>query len=178
MPPDRNDRLEVLLDKQEITECILRFARGVDRHDTEIARSAYHEDARDDHAMFIGSGYDLVDWAEGLHSEHFRSHLHYVSNILIELDGDEAHAESYAIRVGVFKDSAGHSISGGRYLDRLERRDGVWGIVDRLLIIEWDEHLDEIAPLVHEFSQDRRDPSYRRPLRVERERRGEGAVGK
>ena len=169
---DRDARIDRLLDKQEITECILRFARGVDRHDAELARSAYHEGARDDHAMFVGSGAEVVEWADGLHDQHFRSHQHYVANVLIELDGDEAHAESYVIRVGGAKDSHGHTLGGGRYLDRLERRDGEWRIVDRVLIIEWDDDFGPVADASLASSQDREDPSYTRPLRVERQSDG------
>jgi SnoaL-like protein len=165
---DRDARIAELLDKQEITECILRFARGVDRHDAELARSVYHDGARDDHAMFVGSGEELVEWADELHDQLFRGHQHYVSNVLIELEGDQAHAESYVIRVAGKKDSHEHALGGGRYLDRLERRDGEWRIVDRVLVIEWDDEYEAIAGLSLAFSQDRGDPSYARPLRVER----------
>ena len=57
MSTERDPAVQALLDKQEIAECITRLTRGMDRHDVELARSAMHPDARDDHALFIGSGY-------------------------------------------------------------------------------------------------------------------------
>ena len=56
---DREARIDALLDKQEISECILRFSRGIDRHDIEVARSAFHDDARDDHGVYIGTGHGV-----------------------------------------------------------------------------------------------------------------------
>ena len=93
--PSLDDRLRELLDKQEIQECLLRYCRGIDRHDTELARSAYHDDALDDHGTYVGSGYGLVDWANHFHDQVWVRHQHYITNTLIELDGDTAHAETY-----------------------------------------------------------------------------------
>ena len=38
-------RLEQLLDRQEILDCLLRFCRGMDRFDRELFLSAFHSDA-------------------------------------------------------------------------------------------------------------------------------------
>lgn len=169
--PSGDQRIAALLDKQEIEECIKRVARGLDRHDTELARSGFHPDGRDDHALFIGSAYDMVDWANAFHSAGLRSHLHLLTNILIELDGDEAHAETYVTVVGVAKDWS-HTAGGGRYLDRLERRENRWGIVDRVTTVEWwtdPEATKQNVAISINGRQDRTDLSYTRPLRVTRE---------
>lgn len=158
-----------LRDRQEIGECLRRYCRGLDRHDAELAKSAYHDDARDDHAFFVGSGFGLVEWAEERHS-YLRSHLHYIANESIELDGDVAHVETYILFAGVPRDSEETILGGGRYVDRLERRDGRWGIVDRICLVEWGYEGTLAARLAAGIpaSQDRHDPSYRRPLRVDR----------
>ena len=36
-------------------------------------------------------------------------------------------------------------VSGGRYIDRLERRDGRWAIVARVCLVEWQSEADVIA---------------------------------
>jgi SnoaL-like domain len=100
--PD-DQRIAELLDKQEIEECIKRVARGLDRHDTELARSGFHPHARDDHALFIGSAMDMINWANEFHDAGLKSHQHLLTNILIDLHGDEAHAETYVTVVGVAK---------------------------------------------------------------------------
>ena len=59
---DRDDKVQALLDRQEIVDCVLRYARGTDRHDTEILESAYHSDAVIDMGPFVGSPADLARW--------------------------------------------------------------------------------------------------------------------
>jgi hypothetical protein len=158
-----------LLDKQEIAECITRLARATDRHDVELGSNSYHEDARDDHAIYIGLGRDLMEWNNSYHDATLSAHQHQISNMLIELDGDEAHAETYVTLVAVGKDTSVLSMGGGRYLDRLERRDSRWAITDRVLTIEWwndPETLKALGQLSHPVSQDRSDLSYARPIRT------------
>jgi hypothetical protein len=66
--------------------------------------------------------------------------------------------------------------SGGRYIDRLERRDGRWAIVDRVCLVEF---MDESQSLLTEEAiaavagartphHDKSDASYDRPLAAAR----------
>ena len=48
--------------------------------------------------------------------------------VLYEIDGDVAHAETYWFYGAKNRDGS-NWLAGGRYLDRLERRDGAWRIV-------------------------------------------------
>jgi SnoaL-like domain len=50
-----------LLDRQAILDCIHRYTRGMDRHDKEMALSAYHPDAIDDHGLYCGVAKDFID---------------------------------------------------------------------------------------------------------------------
>jgi hypothetical protein len=67
-------------------------------------------------------------------------------------------------------------IVAGRYIDRLERRNGKWGIVTRACLVEWN---GELAPaqtaidpeLFLHGTWDRTDFSYHRPLHLSRPRR-------
>jgi hypothetical protein len=101
------------------------------------------------------------------------NYQHHVTNQLVDLDGDVAHAESYFFANLVRPDQR-IDLSGGRYLDRLEKRDGEWGIVDRITIVEWAATIpaDQAgwlpADLFTSSSHDKSDPSYRRPLKVTR----------
>jgi len=63
-----------------------------------------------------------------------------MTNLLIELDGDAATAESYCITFARIKAGGGyyHSFVGARMIDRLERRDGRWGIAHRQLVWDWN----------------------------------------
>jgi hypothetical protein len=170
---DRVARLEA---RAEIFDCVQRYARGIDRHDRPLLRSAYHDDAVDDHVGFVGPVDDFIDWALAYHSTQTR-HQHYLLNHTADVDGDEAHAETYYLFVGTDREPANHmTISGGRYIDRLERRDGRWAIVDRVCIAEWiadttNQISDEVLALltgVRGAARDRSDPSYLRPLTATR----------
>jgi len=170
--------LRELIDRQAIADCIHRYTRGMDRHDKELALSAYHPDAIDDHGLYCGVAKDFIDWACWFHDQYQTLHHHYVTNHSVELDGDTAHAETYWLFVGVNKDPA-HPLmmSGGRYIDRFERRQGKWGIAARSCIIEWQGDLAKVdAP--QEFAAaavaagvpawNRSDISYERPFNVKR----------
>jgi SnoaL-like domain len=171
VPMTRDERLDDLLDRQEITDCLRRIARGMDRHDAELALSGFHQGARDDHALFIGAAGDMLAWAEAFHDTSFATHQHFLAPTMIEIDGDEAHCETYVMVVGAAKEGGTLIMGGGRYVDRLERRDGRWGVVDRVTTVEWWSDpavLESVAELVHPFSQSREDISYRRPVRADR----------
>jgi hypothetical protein len=175
---DGHDERRVLeqLDRAEILDCVTRYARGMDRLDRELARSAYHEGAIDDHVGFVGGVDEFLDWAFSYHGGQVR-HQHYVTNHFVELDGDEAHAETYYMFVGTERDpSSALTVFGGRYIDRFERRDGKWGIVVRLCLVEWATDPHSLLPAeaadmlaaTGTLARDATDSSYERPLRPRR----------
>lgn len=167
------EKIARLEDRAAIHDCMQRYARGMDRRDRELLRSAYHDDAVDDHVGFIGEVDDFIDWAFAYHSTQTR-YQHYLLNHSVELNGGEAHAETYYLFVGTDREPANHvTVSGGRYVDRLERRDGRWAIVDRVCVVEWnaestslitDEVIAMMAGSMKVARQDTTDPSYDRPL--------------
>lgn len=55
--------IDVLLAKQAIAELVCRIARGVDRRDPELIRSAFHEDGTDDHGAYRGPAAGFAEWA-------------------------------------------------------------------------------------------------------------------
>jgi hypothetical protein len=166
-----NERLRRLLDKEDIRETFLKYTRGIDRHDDDLAAEAYHDDANDDHGTFIGSPRDLFKHAKALHKSLWVGHHHYVTNQTIDLDGDVAHVETY-LMVAAKRSDGTIDLSGGRYVDRFDRRDGRWAITERICMPEWGGELVRqdfsIGDLFIQGSWDRGDPSYQRPLRVTR----------
>src|SRR5690606_29336609 len=89
--------LRELADKQAITEVIYRYCRGLDRLDWPTLSSVYHPDAIEDRgeALFVGPAEDLARAALKSLTEAYVVSQHLIGNILIELDGDTAFAESY-----------------------------------------------------------------------------------
>jgi hypothetical protein len=171
---DEASRMRDLLDRDEILQCLHRYTRGMDRHDRDLARSAYHDDAIDVHGSRAFALDDFLDWAFAYHAEQSH-HQHYLMNPTIEVRGDTAHAGTYYLFVGRYADPERPlTVAGGRYVDRLERRDGRWAIAKRVCTAEWrtaprsrvpDRGTPEVTPPVV-VSQERDDVSYARPLDV------------
>jgi ketosteroid isomerase-like protein len=165
-------RLQELLDRQAIRDCVHRYARGLDRHDDEMVASAYHEDAIDHHGDFLGSPADFISWANELHEADWILHHHHLTTHTAEISGDTAHAETYCIGTFLRAGEAVVDMAGGRYIDRLERREGEWRIVAREVVIEWACAADVAASRFDagafpDGTWDRTDPSYRRPLTID-----------
>jgi hypothetical protein len=159
-----------LKDRAEIEDCIQRYCRGADRLDRELLLSAYHEGATDDRgAAFTGSPAQFVDWLFP-QLGNLDGTAHVVCNTLSEIDGDTAHAESYVIfevwRHARDGQEGFASMGTARYLDRLERRDGVWGIVHRECPMDVTFRAQIGPPLSGAIlgARDRADRAYARPL--------------
>jgi hypothetical protein len=165
--------LRALLDKEAIREASLRYTRGIDRHDDEIASRAYHPDATDDHGFYIGDALGFIKRAGEVHARTFDVHHHYTMNQTIELDGDTAHVETYFL-TALRRKSGPIDLVGGRYVDRFERREGQWRIGHRTCLVEWRGELPPTSEvdttLFAKGSWDQTDHSYRRPIDLERER--------
>jgi hypothetical protein len=167
------ERITHLEDRAAIQDCMQRYARGMDRRDRELLRSAYHDGAVDDHVGFIGEVDAFIDWAFAYHSTQAR-YQHYLLNHSVELNGDEAHAETYYLFVGTDREPANHmTVSGGRYVDRLgaprrtvgDRRPCLCRGVEReSTSLITDEVIAMMAGSMKVARHDRTDPSYDRPL--------------
>jgi hypothetical protein len=71
--------------------------------------------------------------------------MHCLSNMRIELKGDVAACQTYVVATHLKTTEAGDPVVvwfGGRYLDRLERRAGVWKIAYRRVLCDWDLQVD------------------------------------
>ena len=171
----RLEALDEILAREEIRQCLLRYTRGVDRHDTAMVASAYHEDALDDHTGYIGLGTGVGAYANASHDALWEAHQHYITNVSIELDGDTAHVECYFIVVGRRKQNTATDLHGGRYVDRFEKRGGRWAIAARVVVYEWCGRAEEASAQLESFptgTHDRSDLSFKRPLEVTRKQTG------
>jgi len=156
--------LEAIADRQAITDLIHRYCRSVDRLDPSLGHSIWHEDGYADYGadVYRGPGRGVIDHICAQHRRALH-HSHQVSNITIELDGDRAASESYVtatLRVRRGDQLLQMSIW-GRYVDQWSRRDGRWGLDERISIRDFDE-VREVTPMLdHDVGRrDRSDPSY------------------
>ncbi|MEO5597056.1 MAG: nuclear transport factor 2 family protein [Novosphingobium sp.] len=170
--PDLLQFLKESRDRQQITDCLLRYTRGVDRHDAALMRSAYHDDACDEHGVAKGSPVEFCDWAISYHAANQNQHHHIITNTSIDLAGDTAHGETYYMFWGDNREGPA-TLSFGRYIDRFERRAGKWAIAHRVCInqqttalgeLEMPEEWVAIMKSTGPSRRDKDDLSYDRPL--------------
>jgi hypothetical protein len=161
-----------LKDRTAVLDCIARHARGCDRHDVDLVTAAYHDDAIDEHGSTANTGPTYGEWANASHAATSEVHTHNITTHSCQIDGDTAHAESYVIVVLLGRDGRTAQLISGRYLDRLERRDGEWRIALRRSTVEVMFTADASVLQSSSFKEqgypkgtrDRRDLSYERPL--------------
>lgn len=163
--------IEDVVAEAEIRDVHLRYCRANDRRDEDLMRSCFHPDAivelhKDlDVEAFIAFGRHIL----GLYTQTW----HNTGNQLVEVEGDAAWAEHYTIsshRMAADQDGPERDwIAHGRYVDRMEKRDGTWRIARRKLLVDYTR-MDPVGPGVPPggiggAARDRSDPSYAMRLR-------------
>jgi hypothetical protein len=181
-----NSAIQKLVDRQAINDCLMTYSRAVDRLDRELLLSVYHADATDDHGVFVGNREAFADWVIEMHTRMHLSQQHCQFNSTCDLQGDTAHTETYYMFVGMNRKGVPLAMSGGRYIDRLEKRNGIWAIAARVCVRDWaplteiPETLDQASLTVVSLddttkalmrsgaqpARDQTDPSYQRPLKA------------
>jgi len=160
--------LEDLVAHREIVDVLYRYCQGCDRSDADILRACFHPDAVTDHAgVVIGSW----DWVGGALAwlETRVAVTHMVANPLVRIAGHRAISDCHFVAYNRMPKASGEGweemIVKGRYLDRFERRDGVWRIAHRIGVHDLERVID-IPESANQVSGERRsgkapeDPFY------------------
>jgi hypothetical protein len=145
---DERRTLRNLIDKQAIAEVLHRRVRASDRRDVDLALSCYHEGASEEHEGFSGSAAGFItdqSFSSLTSSARVTTLWHSLSNISIELAGEDAVVESYYLGVVVREEGAETMLCqiGGRYLDQFAWRDARWAIAHRTVVYDWSK----VAPV-------------------------------
>ncbi len=137
---DTDRAIQELADKAAIQEVITRYAFALDRRDPEMLASCFTSDAVFE---FVGvrrtAGVDNIKWA-AKRLERYSKTQHQLGTQLIQVQGDEADAETYVVAYHWGNEGGAERevmVVGGRYVDRLVRRDGRWLIRQRTLQAIW-----------------------------------------
>jgi hypothetical protein len=160
-----------LLSKHQVQEQLNHWTRGADRIDIDEMRSAFHPNAHIDYGFFDGTVEEFLPWVVRFHSEDLVSTTHTISSVLVKVSGETAGSESRVECCLRFRHPSGGELDlllAGRYLDKWERREGVWRIADRTalvdhyrtLLVERDAMVEDLvkAPIAGKRSKD--DLSY------------------
>ncbi len=153
-----------LLDRQKCYDVLTRYCRALDRADVELMKTVYWDDAVDDHGVYEGNAQDFAEFIIREIQNWFEVTMHAICNIHMEYYGDTMCTESYLIayhKVRGDRDEINtiqgptylsklspeqiegtHHVFlyGGRYIDRLEKRDGEWRIAMRQVCMDWNEN--------------------------------------
>jgi hypothetical protein len=163
--------IEDVIAEAEIKEVHIRYCRANDRRDEALMRSCFHPDAVIelhkplDVDAFIELGRQVLS--------RFTVTWHNTGNQLVEVDGDAAWAEHYTISSHrIAADEKGPQrdfVASGRYIDRMERRNGEWRIARRTMLLDF-ARTDPTPPDDPGLgsrggARDRSDPSYTLRLR-------------
>ncbi|MCP5395264.1 MAG: nuclear transport factor 2 family protein [Sphingomonadaceae bacterium] len=127
-------------DEAAIRRLVMLYCRGCDRRDFALVRSLYHDDAIDDHgAMFRGGPDEFVAWLPQAMAP-WELTIHAISNSVIAVDGDHAEGE-HLVRAWhrTHPPDRQEVIVHGRYLDRYEKRQGLWKFLHRSLVFDHGE---------------------------------------
>lgn len=167
-----------LLARNEILEVLARYARGVDRADAELLKSCYHADATEEHGgNFTGNAHEYVDGAvPRIRRMGTMQHLLGSSHVEFDAGGAVAWVETYVWTFVRFHHDGQltDTFTGGRLVDRFERRDGAWRIAHRRTVFDWNRDtpsregwclglFDPSRPGMHLARKDRQDLSYDHP---------------
>lgn len=139
----READIDAVLAHEALYDLTVAYARGVDRCDLALLRSIWHQDATVVFGIFDGPADEfcgfLIDMLRPT-----KVSFHSITNQWFEIRGDRAIGEGYVIGLGSLQvDARGpYGLTGGRYLDRYERRDGVWKISQRTFVLDWNINKD------------------------------------
>lgn len=158
-----------MADREAIRDCHVRYCRAIDRADVALLASAFWPDATVDfEGLYEGSiGAYLEQIAPGA-AQQMEQTAHLMgNNTSIEINGNSAVAESYIQAFHRFPDNGQGKpfdlILGGRYLDRLEKRNDEWRILSRKLVCDWFREFPDSADWQKGFFGLRMTPGGRFP---------------
>ena len=173
---DRDDSaLEGVIARDAIRQVLSAYARGIDRTDGALLKSCYHLDAIEEHGgNFHGNAHDYVDQAmPRVRGMGVMQHL--LGTSYIDLKGDTAYVETYIWTFARFKSDGADvdTFTGGRLIDRFERRGGEWKISHRRTVFDWNRdtptregwclgYFNPATAGMRMGRKDSQDPSYER----------------
>ncbi|MFZ9394929.1 MAG: nuclear transport factor 2 family protein [Erythrobacter sp.] len=131
--------MSAIADRLAIMELAANYMRALDRLDCELMEAQFWADAHLAYGIFEGGARDFAAFCMDALAGHDRNH-HMLGQHLIEIDGDEAYGEVYYQAYHRTTDEHGAKrdlVIAGRYLERCERRGGIWKYAYRSEIVDW-----------------------------------------
>ncbi len=125
--------IQELLDIRAIEQLMVRYTHYIDANDPEGAASCYAEDGTGTYWGVFKGRKDIAARLKKILAA-FSATSHHLSNIKIELDGDQATAMSYVYAYHRYVETEDPVHYWGRWVDRLVRLDGGWFFAEREVV--------------------------------------------
>ena len=134
-----SEDLENTVARNAIMHAQSLYCRGIDRLDEALIAAAYWPDAHEDHGIFKGTARDFAPWIVRFLGDTYFATQHRLGQSHIEIRGGAAGAETYVSSVHHCRKGDGRIFEAvdGRYVDRFERRDGIWKISSRIVVLDF-----------------------------------------
>jgi hypothetical protein len=162
--------LQEMIDEFQLRKLVHAYCRAVDRGDFAQLQNLYHHDAKDAHGGFsTGTADEFLNQLAAARP-FIRSMQHNITTVNFAISGNTAEGEIYTVATHTL--AAGDRdidvIVGGRYLDKYEKRDDAWKLIERTIVTDWARVTDPSAvDLSHPITRDTlrgtpdaNDPSY------------------
>lgn len=134
--------LEEIADRLAINEVVAMHSRGVDRASADILKSCYWDDAEVDYGGYKGPAHPFCEMLpEAI--KRYANTQHALGNTAAEIEGDKALVETYVTAyhyLAVDGEPDTEMTYIGRYIDRMEKRGGVWKIAFRHVVMTWHQN--------------------------------------
>lgn len=131
-------KIDAVISRQEIADLTMAYCRGVDRADADLLANVFHPESTVVSGAFNGNGRTFATEICALVEATYEQTFHSIANQWIEIEGHGAVGETYVIAVSTSRgDEKTDTLTGGRYIDRFERRDGRWAIAERTFVLDW-----------------------------------------
>jgi hypothetical protein len=149
--------LQAMIDEFQLQKLVHSYCRAVDRGDIEQLKDLYHSDAVDAHGGFSAGTADQFLQELIAARPYLRTMQHNITTVNFAISGHVAEGEIYSIAVHTLA-GKGRDIDvvvGGRYLDKYEKRDGIWKFIERTIVTDWARVADpSTTDMSHPITKD------------------------
>lgn len=144
MPMDET-ALREMIDRQDISDTIMKYATGIDRRNWPLYRSIFADEVEFDFSSFSGTPGTKMkadDWVANVSSlqDGFDATQHVLTNFVYDISGDVAVVDVYMKAEHFLTNSEGdNSVAlGGFYTHELRRGEEGWKIHKCKLTVTWN----------------------------------------
>jgi 3-phenylpropionate/cinnamic acid dioxygenase small subunit len=138
---DLERTVQDLLDRQQITDVLYRYASTIDYKDYAAMRSLFTDDAVGKYgdADAIHGADNIIAWIDSATQDRAWQH-HKLTVYHVDIDGDDAKTLTYhTSHQTTVSDPDTVIVIVARYKDALRREGGTWKIYDKFMEVGWVE---------------------------------------